>query len=58
MLSCPPPPLTRVTILKSITHVCSKQVYVQGIDCETNTLKKSVNMFERMEIAEKKLKVL
>ena len=29
-----------------------RQAYVQGFDCECITFKKSVNMFERMEIAE------
>ena len=29
-----------------------KKAYVQGFDCETISLKKYVNMFERMEIAE------
>ena len=31
---------------------CSKQTYVEGFDCEYITFKKSVNMFERMEITE------
>ena len=30
----------------------SKQVYVQGFDCENISFKRSVNLFERMEIAE------
>ena len=30
----------------------SRQAYVQGFDCEFITLKKAVNMFEHMEIAE------
>ena len=30
----------------------SKQAYIQGLDCESITFNKSVNMFERMEIAE------
>ena len=30
----------------------SKQAYVQGFYCETIYFKKSVNMFENMEIAE------
>ena len=30
----------------------SKQVYIKGFDCEYITLKKAVNMFERMEISE------
>ena len=29
-----------------------KQAYVQGFDCESITLKKLVNMFERKEISE------
>ena len=29
-----------------------KHSYVQGFDCESITFKKSVNMFERMEISE------
>ena len=30
----------------------SKQVYVQGFDCEYISFKKAVNMFEQMDIAE------
>ena len=30
----------------------SKNVYVQGFDCEYITFKKAVNIFERMEISE------
>ena len=30
----------------------SKQAYVQSFDCETISLKKAVNIFECMEIAE------
>ena len=30
----------------------TKKAYVQGFDCETIHLKKSINMFECMEIAE------
>ena len=30
----------------------SKQAYIQGFDCEYITFKKSVNIFERMEIAD------
>ena len=36
----------------------SKQAYVQGFDCEYITFKKSVNMFERMEIAKSIYKVV
>ena len=32
-------------------NIWSRQVYVQGLDCESITLK-YVNMFERMKIAE------
>ena len=38
-------------ILKSITNGQIKKAYVQGFDFEYITLK-SINMFERMEIAE------
>ena len=31
---------------------CFKQVYVLGFDCDTISLRKDVNMFESMEIAE------
>ena len=46
-----------VTDLNEILHnsipgSCSKQVYVQGFECESITFKKSVNMFEHMEISE------
>ena len=33
-------------------NIWSKQAYVQGFDFESITFKKSVNMFERMEISE------
>ena len=33
-------------------NIWSKQARVQGFNCETIYLKKAVNMFERMEIAE------
>ena len=38
--------------LNSIPNIWSKQSYVKGFDCEPITFKKSVNIFERMEIAE------
>ena len=40
------------TPLKSIPNTCYKHAYVQGFDCESIDLKKAVNMFERMEMAE------
>ena len=39
-------------ILNSMPNSRSKQAYVQGFDCESISLKKSVNMFERMKILE------
>ena len=39
-------------ILNSTPNSWSKQAYVQGFDCKSIPFKKSVNMFERMEIAE------
>ena len=42
-------------ILNSMPNICSKQAYFQGFDCKSISLKRSVNMFERMEIAEKYL---
>ena len=39
-------------MFNSIPNGWSKQVYVQGFGCETITLKKAVNMSERMETAE------
>ena len=38
--------------LNSMTNIWSNQAYVQGFDCEPTSLKKDVNMFECMEIAE------
>ena len=39
-------------ILKSMSNGWSKQAYVQAFYCETISYKKSVNMFERIEIAD------
>ena len=39
-------------IVNSMTNIWSKQAYVQAFDCESISLKKAVNMFEQMEIAE------
>ena len=39
-------------LLNSIPNSWSQQAYVQVFDFEYTTLNKSVNMFERMEIAE------
>ena len=39
-------------LLNSIPNRQSKQVYVQGFNCEPISFKKAVNMFERMEITE------
>ena len=39
-------------LLNSIPNSWSKQAYVQGFNCETISFKRSVNMFERMEISE------
>ena len=39
-------------LLNSMPTSWSKQVYVQGFDCESITFKKAVNMFESMEISE------
>ena len=39
-------------LLNSMPTSWSKHAYVQGFDCESITIKKAVNMFERMEIAE------
>ena len=36
----------------------SKQAYIQGFHCESVTLKKAVNMFDRMEIDESIYKVV
>ena len=35
-------------LLNSMPNSCSIQAYVQGLDCESITFKKSVNMFEHM----------
>ena len=40
------------TLLKIMPNSWYKQAYVQGFDCEYITLKKAVNIFERMEIAD------
>ena len=39
-------------LLNNMPTSWSKHAYVQGFDCESITIKKTVNMFERMEIAE------
>ena len=39
-------------LLNNIPNIWSKQGYVQGFDYDMISLKKTVNMFERMEIAE------
>ena len=39
-------------LLNSMTNIWSKQAYVQGFGCESISFKKSVNMFEGMEISE------
>ena len=39
-------------LLKIMPNIWSKQAYVQGFDCETISLKKDVNMFDRIEISE------
>ena len=39
-------------ILNSMPGRWSKQAYVQGLDCEYILLKKTVNMFKRIEMAE------
>ena len=39
-------------LLNSMPTRWSKQVFVQGFYCESITLKKAVNIFERMEISE------
>ena len=38
-------------LLNSMPNGCSKQKYVHGFYCETITILKAVNMFERMEIS-------
>ena len=40
------------TILNSMPNIWSNQAYVQGFDCEYISFMKSVNMFEKTEIAE------
>ena len=40
------------TLLNSIPSSWIKKAYVQGFDCEYIALEKTVNMFERMDIAE------
>ena len=39
-------------LLNSMPNNWSKQGQVQGFDCESITLKKAVNIFERMETAD------
>ena len=39
-------------LLKSTPNIWSKQAYLKCFDCEYIKIKKAVNMFERMEIAE------
>ena len=39
-------------LLNSMPNSWSKQAYVKGFDWKSITLKKSVNVFERMDIAE------
>ena len=39
-------------LLNSMHNSWSKQAYVQGFECEYISFKKSVNIFERMEIDE------
>ena len=39
-------------ILNSMPNSWSRKAYAQGFDCEYITLKKSVHMFERIEISE------
>ena len=38
-------------LLNSMQNGCSKQKYLHGFYCETITILKAVNMFERMEIS-------
>ena len=40
------------SLLNSMPNSWSKKAYVQGFDCKYITFKKSVNMFECMDIAE------
>ena len=39
-------------LLNSMPNIWSKQAYVQGFDCEYISFKKTVNMFELMDIVE------
>ena len=39
-------------LLNSLINSWSKKAYVEGFDCETISFKKTVHMFEHMEIAE------
>ena len=39
-------------LLNIMSNRWSKQAYLQGFGCESITLEKAVNMFERMEIYE------
>ena len=39
-------------LVNSVPNIWYKRAYLQGFYCESITFKKSVNMFERMEIAE------
>ena len=39
-------------LINSMPNRWYKHAYLQGFDCESITIKKAVNMFERMEIAE------
>ena len=39
-------------LLNSMPNIWSKQAYVKVFDCESITFKKSVNVFEHMEVAE------
>ena len=46
-------PELNVILLNSMPNSWYKQMYVQGFDCEANSFKKAVNMFEHMGIAER-----
>ena len=39
-------------LLNSMFNILINQAYVQGFDCESISFKKTVNMFERMDIYE------
>ena len=39
-------------LLNSMPNIWCKQAYIQGLDWESISFKKSTNMFERMEIPE------